>query len=771
MSFNFFNKIRGFTLIEMLAAIVIISIIFSIIIVIYSGYTSNANDTSTAINKENILDSAVIYINEMKKESSWMVSKVESTKKYICVKVNELINYGYLNKNVYDTYFELNKDSQITSDTLIKVVRNSNKVIESKDFVSSEDEECSDYLSEIPIINYSITSFTNVINVNANCDAGSSTKISNYLFSINGNEFVDNGLNNEYSFADLKDNTTYNIGIKCITDKRKESSVAIKTNTEELKTPTYSIQQTSNVFSSSRYVDIKYDNSKVNTPYNIFKVTGNVKSNKIVYKCSDPDNIDTCTQSIPINTEFSDGVYRIDDTSIRLIYSTNGYLDISISDGTNTKYVSNIEINNIDTTNPIIGLFELVDSKYNVVNDNYYYSLIKKMVKIEDKESGIKEVKYCFTTSSSCTPNTLGKLENDSLIIEFSSAKSSKQKVCVLATDNSGRKTTRCDDTSYYFDNTPPSSITFSRYDISSYQKKFKLGNTDKESGFWKYEFLYSIDGKEWNLDHESYSNSIYQFIQSRLESKRKYYVKLIVYNKAGLSKESSILEFTPYYNPYYIYNDLSSCDDLYNKEVYFKYGDYLYFVYDGADKAVLNGFYKLSSVNNRFTYLQNFINELPSNYTDILDMITSPTGYLYIEGDLDFISYDHIYDTSFSSYVSLPEHYNYAEIVIAEKRIKNYDGWGKIYWYTTSTYWSSYSILGGWGGIKIDSSLLTGTYNEIYPYGRSYINKTYFCSYYGNSSIYYCANSYVRPIIDLKEDVEFISGDGTRDNPFVIEG
>ena len=126
MSFNFFNKIRGFTLIEMLAAIVIISIIFSIIIVIYSGYTSNANDTSTAINKENILDSAVIYINEMKKESSWMVSKVESTKKYICVKVNELINYGYLNKNVYDTYFELNKDSQITSDTLIKVVRNSN---------------------------------------------------------------------------------------------------------------------------------------------------------------------------------------------------------------------------------------------------------------------------------------------------------------------------------------------------------------------------------------------------------------------------------------------------------------------------------------------------------------------------------------------------------------------------------------------------------------------------------------------------------------------
>ena len=482
--------------------------------------------------------------------------------------------------------------------------------------------------------------------------------------------------------------------------------------------------------------------------------------------------MDTCTQSIPTNTEFSDGVYKIDDTSIRLTYSINGYLDISLSDGTNTKYVSNIEINNIDTTNPIIGSFELIDSKYNVVDDISYYSFIKKRVKVEDKESGIKEVKYCFTTSSSCTPNTLGKLENNFLTIEFNSAKSSKQKVCVLAIDNSGRKTTKCDDVSYYFDNTPPSYISFYRYDTDTYQKKFKLGNTDRESKFWKYEFLYSIDGKEWNLDHVSYSNSSYQFFQSRLESQQKYYVKLIAYNKAGLPKESKILGFTPYYTPNYIYNDLRYCNDLYNNEVYFKYGNYLYFVYDKSDKAVLNGFYKLSSFNNRFTYLQNFINEFPSNYIDVLDMITSPTGYIDIKDTSDgfnYVSDAHLYDSSFSGYASLPHYAYLGSISYTEKKIKNYDGWDELYWYTNGSYWD-YSSLGGYGSIDL-SSIFDWSYSYA-TYG-SYNNQTYFCDNFkiNNSSVYHCFNSYVRPIIDLKEDVEFISGDGTRNNPFVIEG
>lgn len=78
-----------------------------------------------------------------------------------------------------------------------------------------------------------------------------------------------------------------------------------------------------------------------------------------------------------------------------------------------------------------------------------WYKTISITVNGSDSTSGVKQIKYCTTTSSSCTPSTIYSTP-------VSLPNSSTSKICYNAMDNAGNSSTTTCSTSYKVDNNAP---------------------------------------------------------------------------------------------------------------------------------------------------------------------------------------------------------------------------------------------------------------------------------------------------------------------------
>jgi prepilin-type N-terminal cleavage/methylation domain-containing protein len=125
------NK-NGYTMIELLATIVIIAIISTLTI---TALLSNINKSQAIKQEQNIKsieEASLIYIKEYGSIlENWQYkytdeSNTQIEEKYYCVTVEELINKGYLNKNIID--------GDIKNNSLIKITQN----IENKTYTTSE---------------------------------------------------------------------------------------------------------------------------------------------------------------------------------------------------------------------------------------------------------------------------------------------------------------------------------------------------------------------------------------------------------------------------------------------------------------------------------------------------------------------------------------------------------------------------------------------------------------------------------------------------------
>lgn len=112
------NK-KGFTLVELLASLVILGVIIVIIVHVSSGTLATSSLQIDRISDNHIFDAARSYVMEQ--------SVTFNDDGYVCVSVNDLISYGY-----FDNTIEDNLKSKI-----IKVSRNNTtKVIESIYYVN-----------------------------------------------------------------------------------------------------------------------------------------------------------------------------------------------------------------------------------------------------------------------------------------------------------------------------------------------------------------------------------------------------------------------------------------------------------------------------------------------------------------------------------------------------------------------------------------------------------------------------------------------------------
>ena len=105
---------KGFSLVELLASLVIIAILFGIVIYLVRGTYSSTMTQFDTINDNEVFSSAYNYVLE---------TNAFGTKDYACVTIKELIDYGYLsNKNYEDKIVKLTRDNNTKVINEIKYV-------------------------------------------------------------------------------------------------------------------------------------------------------------------------------------------------------------------------------------------------------------------------------------------------------------------------------------------------------------------------------------------------------------------------------------------------------------------------------------------------------------------------------------------------------------------------------------------------------------------------------------------------------------------------
>ncbi len=157
------RKSEGFTLIEVLATVIILAIILSISFGVYNGLIKRSKEKTVTISKENILKAAELYSKETTDTNSWWgyVSD-EKNYKYVCVTIQDLINNGYFGDDFVDKIVT-NEDESISNNTLIKVVKDQNNMTIIKTEISTENtldgcnQSLKDTIDDSEVDSYTLT--------------------------------------------------------------------------------------------------------------------------------------------------------------------------------------------------------------------------------------------------------------------------------------------------------------------------------------------------------------------------------------------------------------------------------------------------------------------------------------------------------------------------------------------------------------------------------------------------------------------------------------
>lgn len=109
-------KKKGYTLIELLATIVVLSIVFSIIIYGYSSYIKESKEKIKENEISELINAGSMYYREFENTSQYISYTDEDNVTHSCISVQSLIDMGYYKGNVSFLNEKLTKDN-----TVIKV--------------------------------------------------------------------------------------------------------------------------------------------------------------------------------------------------------------------------------------------------------------------------------------------------------------------------------------------------------------------------------------------------------------------------------------------------------------------------------------------------------------------------------------------------------------------------------------------------------------------------------------------------------------------------
>ena len=318
---------KGYTLIELLAVILIISLIITLSIFGIIKAVNSSKEKAATLSINSIKEAAETYATEKNNDSSYWLDITDKENKYFCITIEELMNKGLLDKKANIK----SKDFDIHSYVLVKknkvTMVNSKAEILTKDKANSDDYKvCMRNIVNEEVTVYpkldNGTSYTDEIHVkftDATTNQSSNMTDKVCMYGDSSANIKETGVieGNTCKLQGLKQNEKYYLRV-CMKTSR-ESYLCSNTesrNTKVIKKPTYTL--------SSNTLTIKYNNANINGEAKYyFKSTVKGTSNINVNRCTLSNNIFTCNKPTTTNIE-KDTWYQSSSNQINISYTITG---------------------------------------------------------------------------------------------------------------------------------------------------------------------------------------------------------------------------------------------------------------------------------------------------------------------------------------------------------------------------------------------------------------------------------------------------------------
>ena len=314
---------KGYTLIELLAVILIIGLIlgFSTYGIINAFNTSKNKSLTISINS--IKESAETYATEKNDDSSSWLDITDKENKYFCTTIEELMNKGLLDKKAESTKFKKSDFVLVKKNKVTNV--NSKAEILTNDNNNDDYKVCSGNIVNEKVTEYpkldSGTSYTDEIEVpftdaNTNSNSTMTDKVCMYGDSTANIKEIGVIEGNTCKLQGLKQNEKYYLRV-CMKTSRGSylCSNTESRSTLQVKKPTYTL--------SSNTLTIKYNNANINGEAKYyFKSTIKGTSNINVKRCTLSNNIFTCDGNTTTIEKYT--WYQSSSNQINISYTTTG---------------------------------------------------------------------------------------------------------------------------------------------------------------------------------------------------------------------------------------------------------------------------------------------------------------------------------------------------------------------------------------------------------------------------------------------------------------
>lgn len=319
---------KGFTLVELLAIIVVTGLVLGIGIYSVVNLVNSSKNKATLVSEASVKESASIYSSEAD-SSSWIYPNTGDYE-YYCVTIEELINKGIIAKNatlpegIEKTDYVSIKRNRVTFVKGEAVVLGDNADTSSTEYKVCTGDDFKEIITKKPSMGGS-SSYTDMLSIEYKdgkaesditdrwCQYDVSSSIEPITDIEYGKNVVKISEDNKCNIEGLKDNTLYYVRACMATEWGSRScSATERYNTSVFKDPSYELV-------GGTGIKIKYYNTGVRDPEYYFKSNTKGTSNKNVSLCDDDFN---CSGSSTMNIE-KDKWYKVDSTEVIIDYSSN----------------------------------------------------------------------------------------------------------------------------------------------------------------------------------------------------------------------------------------------------------------------------------------------------------------------------------------------------------------------------------------------------------------------------------------------------------------
>ena len=321
------NK-KGYTLIELLAVILIIGLILVLSTYGIIKAVKSSKEKVTTLSEKSIKEAAETYATEKNDDSNYWLDITDKENKYFCTTIEELMNKGLLDKKAESTKFKKSDFVLVKKNKVTNV--NSKAEILTNDNNNDDYKVCSGNIVNEKVTEYpkldSGTSYTDEIEVpftDAKTNPSSTMSDKVCMYGDSTANIKETGVieGNTCKLQGLKQNEKYYLRV-CMKTSRGSylCSNTESRSTLQVKKPTYTL--------SSNTLTIKYNNANIKGEAKYyFKSTIKGTSNINVKRCTLSNNIFTCdgnTTTIEKNTW-----YQSSSDQISVSYTTTGKASVT----------------------------------------------------------------------------------------------------------------------------------------------------------------------------------------------------------------------------------------------------------------------------------------------------------------------------------------------------------------------------------------------------------------------------------------------------------